>query len=61
MITVEEVLLLQQLADETAKMRELQNTYFRNRTQYNLTNAKNAEGNVDDILTKLSNLRRSAQ
>lgn len=53
MITTEQVLLLQQLAEETQKMRELQNTYFNNRTQFNLTNARSQERKVDELLTKL--------
>ena len=56
MITTEQVLLLQQLADETQKMRELQNTYFRYKGIYNLTNAQAQEHKVDALLTRLSNL-----
>lgn len=61
MITAEEILVLQQLEDETRRMRTLQNTYFQQRTQYNLTMARNSEGKVDAILTRLSNLRRAQQ
>lgn len=61
MITAEEILVLQQLEDETRRMRTLQNTYSQQRTQYNLTMARNSEGKVDAILTRLSNLRRAQQ
>ena len=56
MITTEQVLLLQQLADETQRMRELQNIYFRNKGIYNLTNAQAQERKVDALLTRLYNL-----
>lgn len=59
MITTEQV-LLQQLEEETRKMRELQNIFFRNKNGYNLTMARNSEGKVDDILTRLSNMRRGS-
>ena len=61
MITTEQVLLLQQLADETQRMRELQNTYFRDRNQYNLTNARAQERKVDGLLTRLNNLGTGAK
>lgn len=57
MITEEEILLLQQLEHETRRMRMLQSTYFQARTQYNLTMAKASERKVDELLTKLSNMR----
>lgn len=53
MITTEQVLLLQQLEDDVRTMRELQNTYFRDRNQFNLTNARAAERKVDEKLTRL--------
>lgn len=61
MITAEEILTLQQLEEEVRKMRESQCTYFRTRSQMALTEARASERKVDELLTRLSNMRRARQ
>ncbi len=54
-MTTEEILILQQLSERTARMRELQKEYFRTRSTTVLADAKKAEKEVDATLVRLRN------